>query len=104
MAPPVALYSSSTSQPASQHASLRMTSKLHNNQVSSNVMLGTNAGAGPSKGGGREERVGVQAIPDECVHSKDGTCTLHGPGAVCIYYYTNLYFSTLTIFNNEWSK
>ena len=37
VAPPVALYSSSPSQPASQHASLRMTSKLHNNQVSSNV-------------------------------------------------------------------
>ena len=81
VAPPVALYSSSTSQPASQHASLRMTSKLHNNQVSSNVTLGTNAGAGPSKGGGREERVGVQGILDDCVHSKDGTCTIHGPGA-----------------------
>ena len=81
VAPPVALYSSYTSQPASQHASLRMTSKIHSNQVSNNVTPGTNAGAEPSKGGGREERVGAQAIPDDCVHTKDGTCTLHGPGA-----------------------
>ena len=80
-APPTALHSSSTGQPASQPAELRMTSKLHTNLVSNNVTLGQNAGAGTSKGGGREERVGVQAIPDDCVHTKDGTCTLHGPGA-----------------------
>ena len=58
-----------------------MTSKLDNIHVSSIVTLGTNAGAGPSKGEGREGRVGVQGILDDCVHSKDGTCIHHGPGA-----------------------
>ena len=94
-APSTALHSSPASQPASQQARLRMSSKIYTNTVSSNVTLGLNAGAGPSRGGGREERVGVQVIPepgsvggreerartDECVHNKEGTCTLHGPGA-----------------------
>ena len=54
VAPPVALYSSSHSQPASQHDSLRMSSKNNTIHVSRNVTLGASAGAGTSKGGGRE--------------------------------------------------
>ena len=77
--PPVALDTSSHSQPASQPASLRMTSKNNTIHVSSNVTLGASAGA--SKGGGSEGRLGTQVTQGACVHSKDGTCVVHGPGA-----------------------
>ena len=94
-APATAMQSSPASQPASQQYRLRMSSKIHHNMVSNIVTPGLNAGAEPSRGGGRDECVEVQLIPeqvraggrekragtDECVHAKDGTCTLHGPGA-----------------------
>ena len=98
-APATALHSSPTGQPASQPAKLRMTSKQHSHLVSCNVTLGKIAGAElsrgggrdepveahaipePSRGGGREDRAGTQAKKEVCVHSKDGTCTVHGPGA-----------------------
>ena len=98
-APATALHSSPTGQPASQPAKLRMTSKQHSNLVSCTVTLGEIAGAGtsrgggrdepveahaipePSRGGGREDRAGTQAKDEVCVHSKDGTCAVHGPGA-----------------------
>ena len=34
-----------------------------------------------TQGGGSEGRVGAQVNNEACVHSKDGTCSVHGPGA-----------------------
>ena len=70
---------SSHSQPASQHPDLRMPSKTYTVHNSDNVTLGAMAGA--TKGGGGGGRVGTRVSRDECVHTKDGTCSIHGPGA-----------------------
>ena len=81
-APPGALDTSpasSHSQPANQPTDLRMPSKNNTVQISDIVTLGAMAGA--TKGGRSEGRVGAKVSKGACVHSKDGTCSVHGPGA-----------------------
>ena len=69
---------STHSQPASQD--LRMLSKSHTVHTNDSVTLGVMAGAARVGGGGG--RVGPRVSNrDECVHTKDGTCHIHGPGA-----------------------
>ena len=70
---------SSHSQPASQHPDLHMPSKTYTVHNSDNVTLGAMAGA--TKGGGGRGRVGTRVSREECVHTKDGTCSIHSPGA-----------------------
>ena len=65
-------------QPASQE--LRMPSKTQAVQTIDCVTLGIMAGTARIGSGG--ERVGPRVTNrDECVHTKDGTCHTHGPGA-----------------------
>ena len=65
-------------QPASQE--LRMPSKTQAVQHIDCVTLGIMAGTARIGSGG--ERVGPRVTNrDECVHTKDGTCHTHGPGA-----------------------
>ena len=56
-----------------------MPSKTYTVHNSDNVTLGAMAGA--TKGGGGGGRVGTRVSREECVHTKDGTCSVHGPGA-----------------------
>ena len=65
------------SQPASQ---LRMSSKANTVQYANIVTPGVTTGA--TRGGGEGERVGPGVFSKkECVHTRDGTCHTHGPGA-----------------------
>ena len=65
------------SQPASQ---LRMSSKTNTVQYNNIVTPGVTTGA--ARGRGEGERVGLGVFDKkECVHTRDGTCHTHGPGA-----------------------
>ena len=68
---------STQSQPASQ---LRMSSKANTVQYNNIVTPGVTTGA--TRGGGEGGRVGPGVFSrKECVHTRDGTCHTHGPGA-----------------------